>query len=81
MFGNGCRRTTIWYGNPAREQRGLAVVAALAEETEDPWEEHLDVQIAHAAPAHAVGWCASRRSLSGTEPDPAEAAHYCQHVT
>jgi RNA polymerase sigma-70 factor, ECF subfamily len=39
----------------AREQRGLAAVAVLAEETDDPWEEHLDVQAAHAALACLPG--------------------------
>jgi RNA polymerase sigma-70 factor, ECF subfamily len=39
----------------AREQRGLADVAVLAEETDDPWEEHLDVQAAHAALARLPG--------------------------
>jgi len=33
----------------AREQRGLAAVAVLADEAGDPWDEHLDVQVAHAA--------------------------------
>jgi RNA polymerase sigma-70 factor, ECF subfamily len=33
----------------AREQRGLAAVAVLAEEAGDPWDQHLDVQVAHAA--------------------------------
>ena len=39
----------------AREQRGLAAVAVLAEEADDPWEEHLDVQAAHAALARLPG--------------------------
>jgi RNA polymerase sigma-70 factor, ECF subfamily len=39
----------------AREQRGLAAVAVLAEEAGDPWEEHLDVQAAHAALARLPG--------------------------
>ena len=33
----------------AREQRGLAAVAVLAEDADDPWDEHLDAQVAHAA--------------------------------
>ena len=39
----------------AREQRGLAAVAVLAEEADDPWEEHLDVQAAHVALARLPG--------------------------
>ena len=39
----------------AREQRGLAAVAVLAEEADDPWDEHLDVQVAHAALARLPG--------------------------
>ena len=39
----------------AREQRGLAAVAVLAEEAADPWDEHLDVQVAHAALARLPG--------------------------
>jgi RNA polymerase sigma-70 factor (ECF subfamily) len=39
----------------AREQRGLAEVAVLAEDTDDPWDEHLDVQAAHAALARLPG--------------------------
>jgi RNA polymerase sigma-70 factor, ECF subfamily len=39
----------------AREQRGLAEVAVLAEDAGDPWEEHLDVQAAHAALARLPG--------------------------
>jgi RNA polymerase sigma-70 factor (ECF subfamily) len=33
----------------AREERGMAAVAVLAEEAGDPWDEHLDAQVAHAA--------------------------------
>ena len=39
----------------AREQRGLAEVAVLAAEADDPWDEHLDVQVAHAALARLPG--------------------------
>jgi RNA polymerase sigma-70 factor (ECF subfamily) len=39
----------------AREQRGLATVAVLAPEAEDPWDEHLDAQVAHAALARLPG--------------------------
>jgi RNA polymerase sigma-70 factor, ECF subfamily len=39
----------------AREQRGLAEVAMLTEEAGDPWDEHLDVQSAHAALARLSG--------------------------
>jgi RNA polymerase sigma-70 factor, ECF subfamily len=39
----------------AREQRGLAAVAVLAAEADDPWDEHLDVQVAHAALARLPG--------------------------
>jgi len=39
----------------AREQRGLAEVAVLAQEQADPWDEHLDVQVAHAALARLNG--------------------------
>jgi len=39
----------------AREQRGLAAVAVLADEAGDPWDEHLDVQVAHAALARLPG--------------------------
>jgi RNA polymerase sigma-70 factor (ECF subfamily) len=39
----------------AREQRGMAAVAVLAEEAADPWGEHLDVQVAHAALARLPG--------------------------
>ena len=39
----------------AREQRGLATVAALAEDADDPWQEHLDAQVAHAALARLPG--------------------------
>jgi len=39
----------------AREQRGLAEVAVLTEEAGDPWDEHLDVQAAHAALARLPG--------------------------
>lgn len=39
----------------AREQRSLAAVAVLAEEAGDPWEEHLDAQVAHAALARLPG--------------------------
>ena len=39
----------------AREQRGLAEVAVLTEEAGDPWDEHLDVQSAHAALARLPG--------------------------
>jgi RNA polymerase sigma-70 factor, ECF subfamily len=39
----------------AREQRGLAEVAVFAEEAGDPWDEHLDVQSAHAALARLSG--------------------------
>ena len=39
----------------AREQRSLAAVAVLSEEAGDPWPEHLDVQVAHAALARLPG--------------------------
>ena len=39
----------------AREQRGMAAVAVLAEEAADPWDAHLDVQVAHAALARLPG--------------------------
>jgi RNA polymerase sigma-70 factor, ECF subfamily len=39
----------------AREQRGLAAVAVLAEDADDPWDEHLDAQVAHAALARLPG--------------------------
>ena len=39
----------------AREQRGLAEEAVLAAEADDPWDEHLDVQVAHAALARLPG--------------------------
>jgi len=39
----------------AREQRGLAAMAVLAAEADDPWDEHLDVQVAHAALARLPG--------------------------
>jgi RNA polymerase sigma-70 factor, ECF subfamily len=39
----------------AREQRGAAAVAVLAEEAGDPWDKHLDVQAAHAALARLPG--------------------------
>jgi RNA polymerase sigma-70 factor (ECF subfamily) len=39
----------------AREQRGLAAVALLAEDADDPWDEHLDAQVAHAALARLPG--------------------------
>ncbi len=39
----------------AREQRGLAAVAVLADEAGDPWDEHRDVQVAHAALARLPG--------------------------
>jgi RNA polymerase sigma-70 factor, ECF subfamily len=39
----------------AREQRGVAAVAVLAEEAGDPWDKHLDVQAAHAALARLPG--------------------------
>jgi RNA polymerase sigma-70 factor (ECF subfamily) len=39
----------------AREQRGLATVAVLAEDADDPWEEHLDAQVARAALARLPG--------------------------
>jgi len=39
----------------AREQRGLAEVAVLAAEADDPWDEHLDVQVAHATLARLPG--------------------------
>jgi RNA polymerase sigma-70 factor, ECF subfamily len=39
----------------AREQRGLAEVAVLAADADDPWDEHLDVQAAHAALARLPG--------------------------
>ena len=39
----------------AREQRGVSAVAVLAEEADDPWPEHLDVQVAHAALARLSG--------------------------
>jgi len=39
----------------AREQRGLATVAALAEDADDPWDERLDAQVAHAALARLPG--------------------------
>jgi RNA polymerase sigma-70 factor (ECF subfamily) len=41
----------------AREQRGLAEVAVLAQEQgNDPWDEHLDMQVAHAALARLNGF-------------------------
>jgi RNA polymerase sigma-70 factor, ECF subfamily len=39
----------------AREERGMAAVAVLAEEPGDPWDEHLDAQAAHAALARLAG--------------------------
>jgi RNA polymerase sigma-70 factor (ECF subfamily) len=39
----------------AREERGIAAVAVLAEEAGDPWDEHLDAQVAHAALARLAG--------------------------
>jgi len=40
----------------AREQRGQAEVAVLAQEQgNDPWDEHLDMQVAHAALARLPG--------------------------
>ena len=39
----------------AREHRGLAAVAVLAEDADDPWDEHLDAQVAHAALARLPG--------------------------
>jgi RNA polymerase sigma-70 factor (ECF subfamily) len=39
----------------ARDQRGLAEVAVLAEERVDPWDEQLDVAVAHAALARLNG--------------------------
>ena len=39
----------------AREQRGLATVAVLAEDADDPWDEHLDAQVAHEALARLPG--------------------------
>jgi RNA polymerase sigma-70 factor (ECF subfamily) len=33
----------------------MAAVAVLAEEAADPWDEHLDVQVAHAALARLPG--------------------------
>ena len=39
----------------AREQRGLAAVAVLGEDADDPWDEHLDAQVAHAALAQLPG--------------------------
>jgi RNA polymerase sigma-70 factor, ECF subfamily len=39
----------------AREERGKAAVAVLAEEAGDPWDEHLDAQVAHAALARLAG--------------------------
>lgn len=38
-----------------REERGMAAVAVLAEEAGDPWDEHLDAQVAHAALARLAG--------------------------
>ena len=32
-----------------REQRGIGLLASTAEPAEDPWDEHLDVAVAHAA--------------------------------
>jgi RNA polymerase sigma-70 factor, ECF subfamily len=39
----------------SREQRSLAAVATLAEDADDPWDEHLDAQVAHAALARLAG--------------------------
>ena len=39
----------------AREQRGLAAVAVLAEDADDPWDERLNAQVAHAALARLPG--------------------------
>ena len=39
----------------AREHRGLAAVAVLAEDADDPWDEHLNAQVAHAALARLPG--------------------------
>jgi RNA polymerase sigma-70 factor (ECF subfamily) len=39
----------------AREEHGIAAVAVLAEEAGDPWDEHLDAQVAHAALARLAG--------------------------
>jgi Sigma-70, region 4/Glyoxalase/Bleomycin resistance protein/Dioxygenase superfamily len=39
----------------AREERGIAAVAVLAEEAGDPWDEHLDAQVTHAALARLAG--------------------------
>jgi RNA polymerase sigma-70 factor (ECF subfamily) len=39
----------------AREQRGLAAVAVLAEDADDPWDEHLNAQVAHTALARLPG--------------------------
>src|SRR5258708_8543745 len=39
----------------AREERGIAAVAVLSEEAGDPWDKHLDAQVAHAALARLAG--------------------------
>jgi RNA polymerase sigma-70 factor (ECF subfamily) len=39
----------------ARERRSLASVAPLPEDADDPWDVHLDAQVAHAALARMAG--------------------------
>jgi RNA polymerase sigma-70 factor, ECF subfamily len=46
---------TLAGDSSAREDRGQAAVAVLAEGADDPWEERLDAQVAHAALARLAG--------------------------
>lgn len=55
LIGVARHKLADYWRRSAREQRGLAAVGVLTEQTGDPWDEHLDVQVAHAALARLSG--------------------------